>query len=195
MKKAVVLVLVLVVCLSLCACDGGNDAPETQVPTTIETTTVQTEQTEPKTTEDAVVEMAEDAISYLKEQLVFPESFELTSVSYVKKIDEVVFKIVFSAKNSYGGEIDTAAYFEYDENKKTFSDLYQSGIKLAESRAKEKLLKDFEYFIKYGTDRTQTDKSSIYNEDAYFLEESESSEGSYKIWKDFEEDIDIRLFG
>lgn len=52
MKKAIALALALVVCLSLCACDGGNDVPETQVPTTIETTTVQTEQTEPKTTEE-----------------------------------------------------------------------------------------------------------------------------------------------
>ena len=187
MKKGLFLILALVVCLSLCACDGGNGAPET--------TTVQTEQTEPKTTEKAVVEMAEDAISYLKEQLVYPESFELKSVSYVKKIDEVIFKIVFSAKNSYGGEIDTAAYFEYDENKKTFSDFYQSGIELAKTKAKEKLLKDFEYLITYGSDRTLTDKSSIYNEDAYFLEKSEFCERSYKIWKNDEEDIDIRLFG
>lgn len=144
--------------------------------------------------EEAVVEMAEDAVSYLKERLVLPESFKLTSISYVSKIDELIFKIVFSAKNSYGGEIDTAVYFEYDISEKTFSDLYQSGIRLAESNAKQKFLKDFEYYIKYGIDRTETDKTSIYTKDAYFLEESEFSEGMYKIWEDFEKDIDISLF-
>lgn len=176
MKKVISLLMVVVICLSISGYGFAEKNKDFSV------------------SKEAVVEMAEDAISYLKEQLVYPESFELTSVSYVKKIDEVIFKIVFSAKNSYGGEIETAAYFEYDENEKSFSDLYQSGIKLAESRAKEKLLKDFEYYIKYGIDRTKTDKSSIYNDDAYFLEESEFSEGVYKIWDNFEEEIDIRLF-
>ena len=34
MKKSIALLLALVLCLSLCACGGGNDAPETSVETT-----------------------------------------------------------------------------------------------------------------------------------------------------------------
>lgn len=37
MKKAISLLLALVLCLSLCACGGGNNVPETEAPT--ETTT------------------------------------------------------------------------------------------------------------------------------------------------------------
>ena len=33
MKKALSLILALVLCLSLCACGGGNDAPTTEAPT------------------------------------------------------------------------------------------------------------------------------------------------------------------
>ena len=33
MKKALSILLVLVMCLSLCACGGGNDAPATEAPT------------------------------------------------------------------------------------------------------------------------------------------------------------------
>ena len=33
MKKAISLLLALVLCLSLCACGGGNDAPATEAPT------------------------------------------------------------------------------------------------------------------------------------------------------------------
>ena len=48
MKKALSLILALVLCLSLCACGGSNDVPETEVPNTTEMTNAQTEQTQPK---------------------------------------------------------------------------------------------------------------------------------------------------
>lgn len=39
MKKAIPLLLALVMCLSLCACGGGNDIPETEAPLTTEAPT------------------------------------------------------------------------------------------------------------------------------------------------------------
>jgi len=48
MKKTIALLLALVMCLSLCACGGSNDVPETEVPNKTEITNAQTEQTQPK---------------------------------------------------------------------------------------------------------------------------------------------------
>jgi len=39
MKKTISMLLALVMCLSLCACGGGNDAPATETPTTEAPTT------------------------------------------------------------------------------------------------------------------------------------------------------------
>jgi len=52
---------------------------------------------------------------------------ELAGVEYATSSGGIVLKITFSAKNNCGGVIDTAAYFEYNEDK-VFSDLYQSKI-------------------------------------------------------------------
>lgn len=50
MKKTIALLLALVMCLSLFACGGGKDAPETEVPTEIKQAPT-TEATEPSTIE------------------------------------------------------------------------------------------------------------------------------------------------
>lgn len=50
MKKAISLLLALVLCLSLCACGGGNDTPETTAPST----TTESPTSEPAPTEPAV---------------------------------------------------------------------------------------------------------------------------------------------
>ena len=55
MKKAISLLLALVLCLSLCACGGGNDTPETtEAPTAVPQSTTEPETTVPEETEPLV---------------------------------------------------------------------------------------------------------------------------------------------
>ena len=63
MKKAISLLLALVLCLSLCACGGGNDAPET--------TEASTETISPEETVMTKEEMLEQAVEINIDDLVY----------------------------------------------------------------------------------------------------------------------------
>ena len=56
MKKAISLLLALVMCLSLCACGGGNDTPETTVAPTKATAAPTEEKIIPPTVEETIAE-------------------------------------------------------------------------------------------------------------------------------------------
>lgn len=170
MKKLLTLFSALVILLSLCAC--GSDKKPTSENTTL------------SDSDKTAVGMATDAVDYLKNQLVLPESFELVSVSYTSSAGEAVFKIIFSVKNNYGGVIDTAAYFTYNESEKVFADTYQSKIDLAEARQKLNTLKN---------GAAEGDDTSIYIEKSFFLDASESACKIYDIYSKTAKEIDISL--
>ena len=98
MKKAISLLLALVMCLSLCACGGSNDAlntPETtEAPTTVPT--------EPPITREVLG--LEVCIDFLKDHLKNPNSLEVLEVRYVlTSTVDIHYEIDYTAENSFGG--------------------------------------------------------------------------------------------
>ncbi len=110
MKKLISMMLVLVLCLSLCACggSGGNNIPETtQAPTVAK----------PKTPTVASV------VEGIKNEFKDPDSVQITdgSWAYVEKDGEKVeneFYIICTvrAKNSFGGYANPQAYVIHCKN-------------------------------------------------------------------------------
>ena len=100
MKKALSLILVLALCLPLCACGGGNDVPETTE--TTETTTV------PSVTEYVPLEVelcAQYAVDTLKYNLKKPDSLVVHDLFGVETDDSCIIAIQYSAENSFGDVI------------------------------------------------------------------------------------------
>lgn len=64
MKQTISLLLALVLCLSLCACNGSNNTPATEAPAT---DTIPATQTEPMTNEEKRLEAIEALRSYVEE--------------------------------------------------------------------------------------------------------------------------------
>ena len=64
MKRVIAFFMVLAICLSMCACGATEKAPTETVPELTEE-------------DKAALELVKDAVSYLKNQLVLPESFTL----------------------------------------------------------------------------------------------------------------------
>ena len=95
MKKTISLLLALVMCLSLCACGGSNDVPETtEAPTTIPT--------EPPVTREIIG--LEVCIDFLKDFLKNPNSLEVLEVRYVlTSTIKIHYEIEYTAENSFGG--------------------------------------------------------------------------------------------
>ena len=98
MKKIISLLLALVMCLSLCACGGGNDtsnAPDTtEAPTTAPTA--------PPISREALG--LEACIDFLKDHLKNPNSLEVLEVRYVlTRTVDIHYEIEYTAENSFGG--------------------------------------------------------------------------------------------
>lgn len=89
MKKALSLILALVLCLSLCACSGGNDTPETtEEPTEAtqaSTTEAPTETTEPSYTKELIFRPARDL-----------QSYTVTGLSGIPSSTEIVIPSVYN---------------------------------------------------------------------------------------------------
>lgn len=179
MKRVIAFFMVLAICLSMCACGATEKAPTETVPELTEE-------------DKAALELVKDAVSYLKNQLVLPESFTLTSASYIlDTTGETLIKIAFSAKNSYGGVIDTAAYFAYDGETKAFSDSYQARIDVAEANGALNAVQRAQDMLKSGdVSEVEEDQTSVYIEKAYFLKASEFTKSSYNIWSSKAKEID-----
>lgn len=97
MKKGLSLLLALVMCLSLCACGGGNDVPETTEAAT-----------EPSATEYVPLEVelcAQYAIDTLKNNLKKPDSLIVHDLFGVETDDSYIIAIHYSAENSFGDVI------------------------------------------------------------------------------------------
>ena len=92
MKKLITILLALVLCLSLCACGGKEEAP---APT----------ETEPAATEYVPLEVelcAEYAIDKLKTNLKKPDSLVIHELYGVETEDSCIIAIQYSAENSFG---------------------------------------------------------------------------------------------
>ena len=74
MKKAISLLLALVLCLSLCACGGGNDAPET--------TEAPTETTVPEEVKMTKDEMLNVAVPLTREEI----DKSISNVAFAKSL-------------------------------------------------------------------------------------------------------------
>ena len=103
MKK----ILALVLCLSLCACGGGNDAPETtETPTT--TTSATTETTAPAETEPQY-ETIEITIDNWMEYFEIREDFAVEYNDFNEVIDGLNFyNYIFCLKEEYINRISSA---------------------------------------------------------------------------------------
>ena len=167
MKRVIAFFMVLAICLSMCACGATEKAPTETVP-----------------------ELTEEDKAAL--ELVLPESFTLTSASYIlDTTGETLIKIAFSAKNSYGGVIDTAVYFAYDGETKAFSDSYQARIDVAEANGALNAVQRAQDMLKSGdVSEAEEDQTSVYIEKAYFLKASEFTKSSYNIWSSKAKEID-----
>ena len=95
MKKAIALLLALVMCLSLCACGGSNNTPETtEAPTEAPT--------EPPVPREVLG--LEACIEFLKDQLKNPSSLEVHKVRYIMtNTVNIYYEIDYTAENSFGG--------------------------------------------------------------------------------------------
>ena len=111
MKKIVAMILAFVMCLSLCACGGGNNTPETEAPTETSSSS-------------AIAGMpnfsAEDVANAIKYEFKDPESVYLSdawaaAVKHDEEISNTEFYIIATvhAKNSFGGYADPKTYLMY----------------------------------------------------------------------------------
>ena len=123
MKKAISLLLALVMCLSLCACGGGNDTPEkteaTQAPTT--------EATEAPTEPEAIELVIGETYSFpafdititgfdFTEKATFPEggSFSLRPQDgYVTA--NLYYDVKYTGKATYYSSYLSPAYIDYND--------------------------------------------------------------------------------
>ena len=81
MKKAISLLLALVMCLSLVACGGGNETPETtEAPITTTPTTIKSEISEPETTAPIETEPQYETVEISLEN--WHEYFEIRIVAF-----------------------------------------------------------------------------------------------------------------
>jgi hypothetical protein len=98
MKKVISLLLALVMCLSLCACGGGNSDT--------------TETTEPITARE--VEALAFAVNYIKRFLKDPNSMEIHNVRYANDQESMpafyYFEIDYTSDNSFGGAVRDTIY-------------------------------------------------------------------------------------
>lgn len=110
MKKMISLIMVLMLCLGLCACNSSadNDTPETtQAPT----------ETKPKTP------TVESVIEGIKNEFKDPDSVQITEGSWARvkdgdKESDTEFYIICTvrAKNSFGGYADPQEYVIHCKN-------------------------------------------------------------------------------
>ena len=84
MKKAISLILVLALCLGLCACGEKNTEPEVYTPSEIEL-------------------CAEHAVESLKNVLKNPNSLAINKLHAVAADEGYVYSIDYSAENGFGG--------------------------------------------------------------------------------------------
>lgn len=96
MKKILSLILVLALCLSLCAC-GSSSGEKTPAETT------EPPVTEPPVSLEAIG--ASVAIEKIKEYLKDPNSLELVSVDRVPYLAFYIYRIEYTATNSFGGRV------------------------------------------------------------------------------------------
>lgn len=115
MKKLISLLLALLLVLSLAAC-GGSSAPTptpepTPVPTPVPTP-------KPKVPTDAE-QGAILCCKYIKRNLKDPDSFQIRSIKAVQGDEKGThweYKIEYSAKNSFGGNVVDTMYMKSDKN-------------------------------------------------------------------------------
>lgn len=164
MKKIVAFFFAMTICLSLGAC-GSNEEP---APTLSEA-------------DQVAVELAKDAVQYLEDIVIYPESFKLASVSYANSsTDETYLKITYSAKNDYGGEIDTSAYFIYSTSEQVFSDLFDAQLSLAAVSGAKDMLEN----------GMNTDPTAIISNES-LANALQWAESYYEIFADDAVDLDI----
>lgn len=96
MKKTLALLLALAMCLSLCAC-GSSSGEKTPAETT-----------EPPVSLEAIG--ASVAIEKIKEYLKDPNSLELVSVDRVPYLAFYIYRIEYTATNSFGGRVRGEAF-------------------------------------------------------------------------------------
>lgn len=117
MKKIFFLIMALVMCFSLCACGSGS---EEKTPG---------ETTEPPVSLEAIGATA--AIEKIKEYLKDPNSIELVSVDRVPYLAFYIYRIEYTATNSFGGRVRGEAYV---------------GVSIDEVTNTAKLSKKFEHY-------------------------------------------------
>ena len=182
MKKVIVLILALMMVLSLAACGGGSQTANTPAATA--------EPTPEPLNEDEL--MAVDAIKFLSKQLVMPDGLEVKRIRKADAILYDIFKVTFSAKNNYGGVIDTSCFFAYDSDTKAFTKLYQAEIEAAESKAKLGTYQNAQKMFESGNIQgIESDDTTIYNKEAYFLKASESEGKTFDICAENAVEIDV----
>ena len=102
MKKALSLILALVICLSLCACGETNTEPTAYTPSEIEL-------------------CAEHAVESLKNVLKNPNSLAINKLSGVEAEEGYIFSIDYSAENSFGGTNRNTMYMHVTKTDNGFS--------------------------------------------------------------------------
>lgn len=187
MKKTITILLALVMVLSLAACGGGSATTNTNVGNQPSSASTTEKNTEPL---DEYELMAVDAVKFLKKQLVLPESLDVKKLQRIDSMD-VVIKVLFSAKNSYGGVIDTSCYFSYNKETREFTTLYQTYIDRSESSAKIGTYQNAQREWAGEESEKDADGTSIYNEEAYFLEASEDAGKTFEIWENNAVEINV----
>ena len=132
MKKAMSLLLTLVMCLSLCACGGGNDTPETtEIPTTTIPATTELEISEPETTAPIEAEPQYETVEITMEN--WEDYFEFTHfyIPYKNSFGEVEnFSVEtrFCLKDGYNASnVDIAIEYSYVEQGFTYEVNFENG--------------------------------------------------------------------
>ena len=120
MKKAISLILALVLCLSLCACGSDSTASKNNENTQPPETTQPTEAPVPKE-----VTAAAFAIEFLKDNLKSPSSLEVWDIRYVEYLG-YIFEIDYSAQNGLGGTDRDTIYIHVNSSGQSLYSGYKS---------------------------------------------------------------------
>lgn len=156
MKKIISLLLALVMCLSLCACGGGNNS------TTEEPTQTPTEEelrlaTENDAEEDIVLTNAAYAVAYLGSFLKNPHSMEVYSIKTKTVAGSYFYVINYSAENNVGGRIEDTCCIRYSQNK--VGVLSTNGAGLSFEDASEEAKELYDKFV--GAEETKLDVDTV----------------------------------
>lgn len=100
MKRYFALILAFVLCLSMCACGGGNGASEAPTEEVLRLATPEDSE------EDIILTNAAYAVSYLSSILKNPHSIEVYSVKTKFAGGAYFYLINYSAENNFGGRVE-----------------------------------------------------------------------------------------